>query len=166
MHIVNFKHPITAGIPQDLFWGTHNLLSPVFYLKDSDAEILAQVVHAQGRCVPGMGVKTFREWTSIFISAPNVPAIVLRGLARFSKVHLYSDKGDVLYASRHLLGVHTVSGGDRIFNLPRKVERIHDLYENKTIARNTDTFKVELSPISTALYYTGDADLLSNLKKG
>ena len=166
MHIVNFKHPITAGIPQDIFWGTHNLLSPVFYLKDPDAEILAQVIHSQGRCVPGMGVKTFPDWTSIFISAPNVPALVLRGLARFSKVHLYSEKGDVLYASRHLLGVHTVSGGERTFNLPRKVQRVYDLYENKTIARNTDNFKVNLPPISTALYYTGDAGLLSHLKKG
>ena len=116
--------------------------------------------------MPGMGVKVFPEWTSIFISAPNVPAPVLRGLARFAGVHLYSEEGDVLYASPQLLGVHTVSGGNRTFKLPCKVQEIFDLYKNKTIARNTDIFKVKLPPISTALYYSGDSGLLSQLKKG
>lgn len=163
MHIVNFNHPITSGIPQDLFWGTNNLLSPVFYLEDPDALELGQVVHAQGRCVPGMGVKVFREWTSIFVSAPNIPAPVLRGLARFAKVHLYNEEGDVLNATKHLLGVHTVSGGKRIFKLPNKVQEVYDLYNNKSIASNTDQFQVILLPKSTSLYYTGDTSLLAKL---
>jgi len=164
MHIVNFNHPITSVIPQDLFWGTNSLLSPVFYLEDPDALELGQVIHAQGRCVPGMGVKVFPEWTSIFISAPNIPAPVLRGLARFSNVHLYNEEGDVLNATKHLLGIHTVSGGNRMFKLPRTVQEVYDLYNKKTIARNTDQFQVTLSPKSTSLYYTGDAGILSEFK--
>ncbi|MFC1539367.1 hypothetical protein ACFL6H_08080 [Candidatus Latescibacterota bacterium] len=161
MHIVNFNHPITTGIPQDLFWGTNSLLSPVFYIEDHEAIELGQVVHAQGRCVTGMGIKEFPEWKSIFISAPNVPSPVLRGLARFSGAHLYNENGDVMNATKNLLGVHTVSGGKRIFKLPEKVREVYDLYNNKSVATNTDRFDITLSPKSTSLYYTGDAKLLA-----
>jgi hypothetical protein len=160
MNIVDFDHPITTDVPQDLFWGANSLVSPLFYLDDPDARILGQVVHSEGRCVPGMGVREFPEWTSIFISVPNIPAPVLRGLARFSDVHLYSEAGDVLYASRQLLGIHTVSGGDRIYKLPHKVEKIYDLYDEKEIASDTDQFEVKLPPLSSVLYYTGDASTL------
>lgn len=165
MNIVDFTHPITAGIPQDLFWGASNLISPLFYLDDPDARILGQVVHAEGRCVPGMGVKAYPEWTSVFISTPNVPAPVLRGMARLSGVHLYSEAGDVLYASRQLLGIHTVSGGERVYKLPHQVEEVYDLYEDCTVAREAAEFQVTLPPKSSALYYTGPAGLLARSKQ-
>jgi hypothetical protein len=164
MHITDFAHPITAGLPQDLSWGTNNKLSPVFFLEDPDARVLGQVVFSQGNCKPGMGVKTFPGWTSIYVAAPNLPAPVLRGIARFSGVHLYNQEGDVLYATRELLGVHTVSGGHRTFSLPREVEVVYDLFERKSIARNTAEFRVTLQPVSSALFYTGRAALLSSLR--
>ena len=57
LHIVDFTHPITAGLPQDTSWGTNNKLSPIFYLDDPEARVLGQVVYSQGDCNPGMGVK-------------------------------------------------------------------------------------------------------------
>jgi len=164
MHIRDFTHPITTRLPQDLFWGTNSKLSPIFYLDDPDARVLGQVVFSQGNCKPGMGVKTYPNWTSIYIAAPNVPAPVLRGMARFAGVHLYNEEGDVLYATRDLLAVHTVSGGDRTFRLPRTVEEVYDLFERKPVARNTDRFRVALPPVSTELYYTGAVQPLSALK--
>jgi len=163
MHIVDFKHPITAGLPQDLVWGTNSKLSPIFYLNDPEARVLGQVVFSQGNCKPGMGVRSFPEWTSIYVAAPNIPAALLRGIARFSGVHLYNEAGDVLYVSRELLGVHTVSGGDRTFNLPREVEVVYDLFERRVVARNANQFRVKLRPASTALFYTGRAPLVHTL---
>ncbi len=163
MSIVDFTHPITKGLPQDLFWGTNNKLSPIFYLEDPDAHILGQVIFSQGNCKSGMGVKAFPAWTSIYVAAPNLPAPVLRGIAGFSGVHLYSQDGDVLYAARNLLAVHTVSGGDRTFRMPRREEEVYDLFERRTVARDTQEFQVTLRPASTVLYYTGNAALLSSL---
>jgi len=111
-----------------------------------------------------MGVKAFPGWTSIYVAAPNLPAPVLRGMARFAGVHSYNQEGDVLYATRDLLAVHTVSGGDRTFSLPREVEEVYDLFERKPIARNTREFRVRLLPVSTALFYTGGAALLSKFR--
>ena len=155
MHLTDFQHPITQGIPQDLAWGTNNRLGPVFHLEDHAARNLGNVVYARGRCRPGFGVKQFRDWTSVYIAAPNIPAPLLRGLARFAGVHLYNEQGDVLYAIPELLAAHTLSGGGRLFKLPRKVEVVHDLFADHKIAENTDQFEVTLTPASTALFFTG-----------
>lgn len=63
---------------------------------------------------------------------------------------MYSDAGDVLYANKAPLGVHTVAGGERVFRLLRRAETIHDLFEKKVIARNVSEFRVVLGPQSTA----------------
>ncbi len=164
MHLLDFEHPITRGLPQDLFWGAAAPLGPLFFLDDPQAAVLGQVVGSLGRCQPGFGLRTFHagqgdaEWTSIYSATPNLPAPVLRGIARFAGVHIFSEAGDVLYATPDLLAVHTLSGGPRKFSLPRKVEVVYDLFEGQVVARKTDKFSVLLSPASTALYYTGDAD--------
>jgi len=166
MYLVDFQHPITQGIPQDLSWGTNNRLGPVFHLEDYSARILGNVVYARGRCRPGFGIKQFQNWTSVYIAAPNIPAPVLRGLARFAGVHLYNEQGDVLYAIPELLAAHTLSGGLRQFKLPNVVEVVQDLFTDERIAENTDQFEVTLAPVSTALFFTGSRQKLGRLHPG
>ena len=155
MHVTHFTHPATAKVPQDLFWGTNGIIGPLFHLKDPDARILGQVVCALGRCKPGLGVKEFADWTSIYCAAPNIPAPVLRGIAGYAGVHIYNEAGDVLNATGDLLAVHTVSGGKREYRLPFSVEVIYDLYADRMVSQNADRFEVELDPISSGLWYTG-----------
>lgn len=164
MNLVDFEHPITERLPQDLSWNAGGTIGPVFHLEDEDATVLGQIVTSQGRCKPGLGVKRFDAWTSIYCAVPNLPAPVLRGIAGFAGVHLYSDAGDVLSVSRQLLGVHTVSGGPRTFTLPGEVEVIYDLFDRRDVATNTAHFSVALPPRSTALYFTGDGGLLAQYK--
>jgi hypothetical protein len=163
LHITNFTHPITSRLRQDLFWDTQSHLGPLFHVADRDAQVLGEVVIAQGTCQPGFAVKTFPTWTSIYAAVPNIPAQVLREIARFAGVHLYNEEGDVLAASRNLLSVHTISGGKRVFRLPSKSEIVFDLYERTTVARNTDRFEVSLKPGSTSLYYIGTQSVLDHL---
>jgi len=160
MHITNFNHPITQGLPQDLFWGTNSRLGPVFHLEYPEATVLGQVVYSQGRCKAGFGLKEFADWRSVYSAAPNLPAPVLRGIARYAGVHLYSEMGDVLYATPQLLGVHTAVGGEREFRLPARAELVYDLFAGQVVARDVDRFRVTLPPASTALYFTGEAALL------
>ena len=169
MHVTNFDHEITKGLPQDWFWGTTNPIGPLFHVEDPDAVTLGQVVYSLGRCKPGFVVKTFNagkgdsEWTSVYMAAPDIPAPVLRGIARHAGVHLYNEEGDVLYASRNLLSVHTVAGGARTFNLPDEVEIVYDLHNEKVIGRNLTQFDVELPPASTSLFFTGDESILDSV---
>jgi hypothetical protein len=163
MHVLDFDHPITRDLPQDLFWGTHSPLAPVFHAKDAQARMLGQVVTALGRCKPGFVIKEMSDWTSIWLAAPHLPAPVLRGITRHAGVHLYSDAGDVLHATPELLSVHTTGGGPRTFTLPGQVEAVYDLFECKEIARNVSAFNVTLPKASSLLFYTGSRDKLAGL---
>ena len=166
MHVTNFQHPITHGLPQDWFWGTTNPIGPLFHLEDPETVTLGEVVYSLGRCQAGFGVRTFQPggpetaWSSVYMAAPDVPAPVLRGIARFAGVHLYNEEGDVLYATPDLLSVHTTSGGRRTFSLPTAAEVVYDLFQEREIARGVSAFTVDLPPASTALYYTGKEAVL------
>ena len=163
VHILDFEHPITQDLSEDFFWGTNSRLGPVFHLEDEEARILGQVVYSQGRCLPGFGVKELDGWRSVYAAAPNLPAPVLRGLARYAGVHLYSEAGDVLYAAPQLLAAHTVGGGARQFQLPARAEVIYDLFAGKEVAADCDAFDVVLPKASTTLWYTGDRALLAKI---
>jgi hypothetical protein len=160
MHITNFQHPITCAVPQDLFWGSTSPLGPIFHIADAEATVLGQVIYSLGRCKPGMALKELSNWRSIYIAAPNVPAPVLRGIAKYAGVHLYNDAGDVLHATPELLSIHTVAGGERTFQLPQQVEVVFDLYHDRVVACDTAEFQVTLHPASSALYFTGTASKL------
>jgi beta-galactosidase len=163
VHITDFDHPITKGLDQGLFWGTNNKLAPLFHVDDPEARILGEVVYSQGNCRPGFAVKDFAAWRSVYSAAPNLPAGVLRNIARWAGVHIYSDAGDVLYANRSLLGVHTLAGGRRMFRLPRRAPVVHDIFERKTLARGAAEFEVVLEPRSTYLYSIGDGTSTGDL---
>jgi hypothetical protein len=164
MYATDFSHPITKELPQDLIWNYDAALGPLFSIDDPEAQTICNIVFSQGSCVPGFGVKVFHDWTSIYSAMPFLPAPVLRGIARFVGVHLYSEEGDVLHASKELLCVHTISGGKRTFKLPKEVEEVYDLFEGKTIARNTNKFDVAIGAGSTNFYFTGDSKSLGKLK--
>jgi hypothetical protein len=155
MNLIDLDHPITRGLRQDLFWGVNSPLCPVFHIEDGGARILGNVIYSQGRCRGGLGVKEFPEWKSIYCAVPNIPSGILRGMARYAGVHLYSEAGDVLYATKDLLAVHTAAGGERDFRLPKKVEQVFELFTEKEVASNTDHFHVRLPQSTTVLYYTG-----------
>ncbi|MCS6847612.1 MAG: hypothetical protein RMN52_07860 [Anaerolineae bacterium] len=163
MHITNFQHPITRDVPQDLFWGVQQPLAPIFHVEDPSATALGQVVYSLGRCKPGIAIKEFPNWTSIYVATPNLPAPILRGIARYAGVHLYNECGDVLYATAELLSVHTAGGGLRKFRLPQRVEVVYDLFEMREIARDTDEFEETLQPRSTRLWFVGARDKLMSL---
>lgn len=155
MHVTDFDHPITRDVPEDLLWGTDLNISPTFYVQDPEARTLGHVLHAQGRNAEGFCVKEFPAWRSVFCAVPNLPPAVLRGLARYAGVHLYSDASDVLFACKELLAVHTVRGGPRAFALPAAVEVVYDLFKKKVVAEETNRFRVRLPKASTAMFFAG-----------
>jgi hypothetical protein len=157
VHITDFGHPITRGLAEDLVWGTNAKLAPIFHVDDPEARVLGEAVYSQGNCRPGFAVKEFPSWRSVYSAAPNLPAALLRSIARWAGVHIYNDAGDVLYASRSLFGIHTLSGGKRTIRLPERAGTVIDLFTERTVARDTDTLDLVLEPRSSALFSLEDA---------
>ncbi len=74
----------------------------------------------------------------------------MRNIARAAGCHIYSDAGDVVYASRNFLGIYAPAGGSRNVRLPRK-SRVIDLLENRVLADGVTSFELKLEPNQSVL---------------
>ena len=83
---------------------------------------------------------------------PNVPSNVLRSIAEYAGVHIYSYSDDVLYADRNFICIHTVKPGEKRIFLPRKAD-VYDEISGNLIAKETKEFTDKLEAGETKLYY-------------
>lgn len=151
LFISNFEHELTRDLPTSTFWGTDMRLGPLFTVDDPDAITLGTAVMNQGRCEPGYVVKSFEDWTSVYMAAPNPPPGILCNLASFAGVHLYSDSEDVLYASRSFIALHTVRAGEKIIHLPAKAD-VFDAYDGRQVCHGQHIFIDHFQAGETRVY--------------
>jgi hypothetical protein len=155
MLITGFNHPITRDLPADTIFGTDLHVGPIPYVEDPNAVVLGTIVYSRGMCVPGMAVKEFSEWKSIYIGAPNVPSNVLRSIAKYAGVHIYSYSDDVLYAGRNFVCIHAVKPGEKRIRLPRKSD-VYEIIKNRLVAKEATEFFEVFKTGETKLYYYGE----------
>ncbi len=144
-HQVYLKDPRDSSLRRDL---PGFRISPRFYVNDPGARTLGKLA---GIDKPGLVVKQQSGWTSVYSSAPILPAALLRNIARTAGCHIFSDAGDNVYACRGFLGIYSPSGGARILRLPRK-SRVIDLLEDRVLADDVTEMPLKLSPNQTVLF--------------
>ena len=91
-------------------------------------------------------------WRSVYSPKPNVPADILRSLAREAGVHIYWESEEPLYANDRLIALHTIEGGPRTVVLPKKFRRIYEVFSGRVVAENADRFEDTLTAPCTMLY--------------
>jgi hypothetical protein len=80
--------------------------------------------------------------------------MVLREIARYVGVHLYSESEDVLYADRYHVALHTVRAGAKRVYLPYRAD-VWEVYSGRFVGRNCTAFEDVMEAGSTHLYYYG-----------
>jgi hypothetical protein len=158
VYLTDFTHPITAHMEAMPEFGTESRLGPIFYCDDPQARTLGRLLPARGGGageVPGFVVKEFADWTSVYIAVPNVPAPILRNIARQAGCHIYNDDGDLVYANSHFLAIHTNIGGPKRLRLPKRTD-VYDAFTEKLVARKVTEFTDTVSQYETRLYFLGD----------
>jgi hypothetical protein len=173
--LTSSDHPYTSALPRGLEYGTdvnvanikqyfdHRLylkdptdpslrrdlpgfrVQPRFYGDDPKATALGKLA---GLNRPGLLVKEQDGWTSVYSSAPILPAALLRSIAQAAGCHMYTDAGDVVYADRNFLAIYSPNGGKRLVHLPH-ASRVLDLLEGRTLAEGASEFSIEM-PANTA----------------
>ena len=167
VYLTNFDHPITTGLPPNTVFGTDNSIGPYFYCIDPEAITLGNLLSPHCGVLPelpGFCVKEFDDWRSIFVGAPNIPSNVLRNIAKYAGVHIYSDDDDVVYANNNFLAIHTNHAGKRTIRLPRRCS-VYDVFEDRLVAEDVGEFVDDLPQYTTALYFIGDAEQLPVAKE-
>ena len=143
-HQLYLKDPRDPSLQRDL---PGFRINPRFWSDDPQALVLGTLA---GVNKPGLVVRKINRWTSIYSSAPILPAALLRNIARAAGCQIYSDGGDVVYANREFLGIYSPDGGDRTIHLPQRAN-VTDLLSDKLLARDASEFPINLPPNTTLL---------------
>jgi hypothetical protein len=178
VEISSYNHPYTKSLPKGTVYGTdvnvaniirwydHQIylkdprdpslkrdlpgfrINPRFYSDDPDAVVLGTLA---GLSKPGLVVKKQVGWTSVYSSAPILPAALLRNMVRAVGGHIYSDANDIVSANRNTLSIYAPGGGTRTVRLPAR-SRVVDMLDGRVISNGTREFPLSLAPSSSVLY--------------
>lgn len=128
-----------------IFWG---LNTPGLVLRsfgpNADAVMAACAFPPQGPQGP-------ENYTVVFSAATPLPAALLRSLAIYAGCNPWSDLGDVVHASKRVLGVHSAKAGVRTVHLP-EASYVTDLVAGLKTAQPVSSFEVTLEGPGSRLY--------------
>ncbi|HEY3341199.1 MAG TPA: beta-galactosidase, partial [Anaerolineae bacterium] len=167
VRLTNFDHPLTHGLPAGFAFGTgidreqylrpprmqylpDTASAPVFYVDDPHAEVLG-LEQATGQ--PGLAMRQFEDWRSIYSAAPLLPWPLMRNIARLAGVHIYDDDGDMLWANNTFLAINAQHAGRHTLRLPRPM-RVEDAYTGDHLGDAITTLDVQMGLWETKLLYT------------
>jgi hypothetical protein len=143
-HHLYLKDPSDPGLRRDL---PGFRIAPRFFSDDPEATVLGRLA---GLNQPGLVVKPQKGWTSVYSSAPILPAALLRNIARAAGCHIYSDAGDVIYANRRFLCIYAPHNGRRVIHL-RSPATVVDAFDHSTLSSGRADFSLPLEANSARL---------------
>lgn len=164
VYITDYTHPITGGLESGATYGTESRLGPTFYCTDPQARVLGRLApwHAEGvGAKPGLVVKEYGDWRSVYSAVPQLPPRILRNIARYAGCHIYNDDNDVIFANSHFLAIHTDKGGRKQIRL-RRTSDVSDAFTEALVARDATEFMDDLPAGTTRLYYLGNLSEISD----
>jgi len=150
VRVTDFDHPITRELPPGLRYGIDRRIGPIFYGTDEEAQVLGLVEYEHFAQRPGLLVKEFKQWRSVYSAAPYLPASLLRGIARSAGIHIYCSSNDVLYANSRFLAIHADYTGQKSIHLPC-AHRVTDVFAQEVLAEETVTLSLDMQRGETRL---------------
>lgn len=138
-------------------YGSLNPIGPILVGVDPEAEIAGFLQDSTSGAVPELGyepgllIKQFPDWRSIWSAAPALPAEILRLFARQAGVHIYAERGDQVYVGHGWCGLHARVDGPLRIALPQKMTVI-DAFTGTVIAEDVDEFTITTTKGETYLW--------------
>ncbi|MBN1445173.1 MAG: beta-galactosidase [Candidatus Omnitrophica bacterium] len=162
-YLCDMQHPITEDCSPGTEWEAPEPIGPIITSRDKDAGILGMLHASPGldgqwrdrtgvEFDTGLAVKEFEDWRSVWCGVPNMPADLLRGIAKYAGVHIYSDGNDFLCANSSMLSIHAAYAGKRTIKLP-KPAKVVDAFTGEIISEKTDSFDVDLKQYETGMWW-------------
>ncbi len=136
-------------MPFSISYGFGESYGPVFLPMDGVA--LGSLDEMPDRT--GLAVKRHPDWTSVFSTAPVLPAALLRGIAESAGVTISNPTDDdITYGSGNLLAVHTLNGGARRFHFSRKQGSVTELLSGRKYPLQNGSINYNMNPRSTVIF--------------
>ena len=147
--LTDYNHFVVKGLSENIRYGSERALFPIFWSEDKNCQVLGEILSTTDENgiltfrKPGLYYKKFKDWTSIWSVAPNMPSALLRSIAKNAGVHIYSENDDQIFASEKLIGINALHAGKHTLKLPAKCN-IYDAVEDKCLAENADSISFDL----------------------
>jgi hypothetical protein len=142
-----------AAPGKKISWGKDGAaFGPLFYGGDDNAVTLA-VFKAPSALAgkPAMMMRERGSWRSIWCGVPNIPAGLLREIARLAGAHIYSETDDFLVANRFMVSLHAKETGEKTVSLPRRT-CVTDAFSKQCVIADSDKFTVHMETGETGVW--------------
>jgi hypothetical protein len=154
------NHAFTAGIEKGHRFKAkpyqHHVgpfeFGPIFEITDPSAEVLGKYPDT-GKVA--CAHKKTADGHSIYLTIPYIDSALARAICKASGVHMYASDDVYLDATRRLLTITSTAAGYRsMIKLPSR-GTVYDVFADRVVATDAISFRAEVAPLSTALYYVG-----------
>ncbi len=164
VELTDVEHVVTEGLPLGLRYGTgidrEQYLRPpkAQYLPDTSTSLAFHVEEdwgtVLGRLVstgkPGLVVREMGWVRNVYSAAPVLSWQVLRNIARYAKVHLYTEGGHMVWGNNCFLAVYAQSDGDHVVHFPRPVD-VEEAYDGVTLGQQVSEITLSMKKWETRL---------------
>ncbi len=89
-------------------------------------------------------------WTSIYSAAMQLPAGLMRNIARSAGVHIWLESDDALYTDNQFAGIHAATAGTKLLRLPDD-RPVFDAISGKPLAVQQRTVRLPMHNAETRL---------------
>ena len=137
-------------------------VGPVFSVADQLAECIGRYAHNDQVALASKNVNGMQ---STYCALPLVTRELFIDLCRRAGVHVFSNAAMAVSANSRIIAVQAPVGCKTAVKLPQP-KTVLDLYSQRIVGHDIDSFELELKPRETALLYQGnDADVQNMLRK-
>jgi hypothetical protein len=141
--------PVFKYLPNGMTYGSFNPYAPIFV--PTEGTQLGTIESMPDK--PGLVIKRFADWTSVFSVATAIPAPLLRGIAESAGVIIANPfDTDITYGSGNLLVVHTSENGKRKLHFKLQTGKVTELMSDKIYTLNNGTITLPLNARSTYIF--------------
>lgn len=131
-------------------FGFSKKLSPLFEIRDKDAQVLGTYV---SNGAAALAKKKLAQHTSVYSAVGNLPAAVYREIARAAGVHIYYEGHDPVYINSRLLGIHMQTDATPTITFPlSKAARLEELFDGGDVRVESGICRLPYKPGETKLY--------------
>jgi hypothetical protein len=142
------NNPLQGDVKREIFFGNSRVTGSRFAVQDGVA-----LGTFNDNKQTALAVKKFANWTSIYSSSPNLPAALLRNIAKLAKVPIVNEReGDITYVSKNLFSVHSLGGGERVFRVGSKHKTAKEMFSGKTYPVRNGRFTAPVPEGGTVLF--------------
>lgn len=145
--VASIDNPICQRVAGHSFGLTSNTIAPSFYGTGSDGSIV--LGNYKGTSRPGLILKKFDTWSSIFCGSPILSVPIMRSVCLYAGAPLLVDPDNmftedaVTYNGRYLYIYARTHAGTRTLHVPGGPVDVEDMLTGKSVAKNVTNWSVD-----------------------